>query len=85
MGNAAAAELVRMYDLLQAGKLTEALRLWKTMQPLSVLLWTAPFNPVAKAASNLSGRNVGQCRLPVPPLSAAEMAQVEAAYARLRG
>src|SRR5579871_1084921 len=85
MGNAAAAELVRMYDLLQAGNLTEALRLWKTMQPLSVLLWTAPFNPVAKAASNLSGRNVGQCRLPVPPLSAAEMAQVEAAYARLRG
>ena len=85
MGNAAAAELVRMYDLLQAGKLTEALRLWKTMQPLSVLLWTAPFNPVAKAASNLSGRNVGQCRFPVPPLSAAEMAQVEAAYARLRG
>jgi len=85
MGNAAAAELVRMYDLLQAGNLTEALRLWKTMQPLSVLLWTAPFNPVAKAASNLSGRNVGQCRFPVPPLTATEMAQVEAAYAKLRG
>jgi dihydrodipicolinate synthase/N-acetylneuraminate lyase len=40
---------------------------------------------VAKAASNLSGRDVGQCRFPVQPLSAAEMAQVEAAYARLRG
>jgi len=85
MGNAAAAELVRMYDHLQAGNLTEAARLWKTMQPLSVLLWTAPFNPVAKAASNLSGRNVGQCRSPVQPLTAAEMAQVEAAYAKLRG
>ena len=85
MGNAAAAELVGMYDLLKAGNLKEALGLWKSLQPLSILLWTAPFNPVAKAASNLAGRNVGQCRPPVPPLSAAEMAQVEAAYARLRG
>ena len=85
MGNAAAAELVVMYDHLQAGRLKETVSAWKSLRPLSMLLWTAPFNPVAKAASNLSGRNVGQCRHPVQPLSAGEMAQVEAAYAQLRG
>jgi 4-hydroxy-tetrahydrodipicolinate synthase len=85
MGNAVAAELVDMYDLLKAGELKEALGIWKKLQTLSILLWTAPFNPVAKAASNLSGRKVGQCRFPIQPLSATDMAQVEAAYARVRG
>jgi len=85
MGNAAAAELVSMYDHVQTGRLNEAVNTWKHMQPLSMLLWTAPFNPVAKAASNLSGRNVGQCRHPVQALSPAEMAEVEAAYTKLRG
>jgi 4-hydroxy-tetrahydrodipicolinate synthase len=84
MGNATAAELVSMYELITAGKFNEALAAWKKLRPLSVLLWTAPFNPVAKAASNLSGRSVGRCRLPVPPLTAAEMKLVEAAYASVR-
>jgi 4-hydroxy-tetrahydrodipicolinate synthase len=85
MGNAAAGELVGMYNDLQAGKLKEATDTWKKLRPLAMLLWTEPFNPVAKAASNLSGRQVGQCRAPVPPLSPAQMKQVEAAYASIRG
>jgi 4-hydroxy-tetrahydrodipicolinate synthase len=44
-------------------------------------LWTLPFNPVAKAASELTGRKVGECRLPVPPLSESEMQQVKEAVA----
>ena len=39
------------------------------------------FNPVAKAASNRTGRPVGECRLPVPPLTAQEVALVEEALA----
>ena len=81
--NAMPKEAVRLYELYQAGKLTEALALWRRMQPLNRLLWTLPFNPVAKAASNLSGRKVGECRRPVLPLTAEQMAAVKAAMAPL--
>jgi 4-hydroxy-tetrahydrodipicolinate synthase len=84
-GNAVAAELVQVYDFFQAGKLNEAAALFRRLQPLNTLLWTAPFNPVAKAASNLSGRPVGECRRPVPPLTPAQMAAVKAAYAKVKG
>lgn len=84
-GNAIAAELVSVYNLFLAGKLNDAAAIWRRLQPLNMVLWTAPFNPVAKAASNLSGRPVGECRRPVLPLTPAQMAQVEAAYAKVRG
>jgi 4-hydroxy-tetrahydrodipicolinate synthase len=82
--NAMAKETVQLYDLFEAGKLGEALKLWRRMQPLNTLLWTLPFNPVAKAASQLSGRPVGECRRPVPPLTAEQMAAVKEAMAALR-
>ncbi|MGE8944072.1 hypothetical protein ACO2I3_19375 [Leptospira interrogans] len=50
---------------------------------ISRLLWTLPFNPVAKAGSDMTGRKVGPCRRPVPPLKANEMKMVEAAVAAL--
>ena len=74
---------LRLYDLYQAGKLIEALALFRRMQPLNKLLWTLPFNPVAKASAALSGRNVGECRRPVLPLTAEQMAQVKEAMAPL--
>lgn len=80
-GNAIGAELVKLYDLIQAGKVSEAAALWPSLRPLSMLLWEEPFNPVAKAASKLSGRDVGLCRWPVPPLNNDQMAKVNAAYA----
>jgi 4-hydroxy-tetrahydrodipicolinate synthase len=82
-GNAAPAELARLWDLVQANKFDDAARVWKKLQPLSRLLWTLPFNPVAKAASGMTGREVGLCRMPVPPLSADEMKLVEEAVAAL--
>ncbi len=81
--NAMPNEAVRLYDLFQAGKLAEALALWRRMQPLNKLLWTLPFNSVAKASANLSGRMVGECRRPVLPLTAEQLAAVEAAMAPL--
>jgi 4-hydroxy-tetrahydrodipicolinate synthase len=83
--NAMPAEAVRLYELFAAARLTEALALWRRMQPLNTLLWTLPFNPVAKAATNLSGRSVGECRRPVPPLTAAQEALVRAAMGPLLG
>ncbi len=82
-GNAMASEYVRLYGLVQDGNLAEALALWQRMQPLNLLHWTLPFNPVAKAASNVSGRPVGECRRPVLPLSDAELAAVREAMSPL--
>lgn len=83
-GNAIPAQLVKVYNLVQEGKHKEASEVWRYLQPLNTLLWTAPFNPVAKAASNLAGRKVGECRRPVLPLSEDEMKQVEAAMRSAR-
>jgi len=83
-GNAIAAELVQLYDHFMAGNHSKALALWRRLQPLNTLLWTAPFNPVAKAASKLSGRDVGECRRPVLPLPPETLARVEAAMAVVR-
>jgi len=82
-GNAAPAQLARLRDLVNAGEMREAARVWKTLQPLSALLWTLPFNPVAKLASSLTGRNAGLCRRPVLPLSEADAQQVKRAVVAL--
>jgi 4-hydroxy-tetrahydrodipicolinate synthase len=81
--NAMPKEAVQLYELYAAGKLSEALAVWHRMQPLNRLLWSLPFNSVAKAATNLSGRKVGDCRRPVPPLTAEQMAAVKEAMAPL--
>lgn len=82
-GNVAPAHVVKLHDAVKAKKYDEAERIWKQLQPISRLLWTLPFNPVAKAGSDLTGRKVGLCRMPVPPLKADEMKQVEKAVAAL--
>ena len=46
--NAMPKETVRLYDLYQAGKLTEALALWRRMQPLNRLIWAVPFNLLSR-------------------------------------
>lgn len=57
--------------------------MWKRLQAVSRLLWTLPFNPVAKAGSAMTGRPADLCRIPVPPLGAGEMKRVEEAVAAL--
>jgi 4-hydroxy-tetrahydrodipicolinate synthase len=82
-GNAIPAQLVKLYDLFTSDRLSEAASLWRELKPLNTLLWTAPFNPVAKAAAVLSGRPVGECRRPVLPLAPSEMALVREAMAKV--
>lgn len=82
-GNAAPAQLAKLWSLVQSKKFDDAEKVWRTLQPISRLLWTLPFNPVAKAASERTGRPAGLCRMPVPPLSADETKLVEAAVAAL--
>lgn len=82
-GNVGPAQLRKLWDLVKAKNFDEANDVWTTLQPISRLLWTLPFNPVAKAASSLTGREAGLCRMPVPPLSDDEMKVVEEAVAAL--
>jgi len=82
-GNVAPAQIRRLWDLVQSKDYGEAEKVWRRLQPISRLLWTLPFNPVAKAGSDMTGRKVGPCRMPVPPLKAEEMKRVEAAVAAL--
>ncbi len=81
--NAVPAEAVALYDLVSADKLNEARALWRRMLPLQLFLWEHVYNAAAKAATNLSGRPVGPCRLPVQPLDDTAMAALEAALASL--
>ena len=81
--NAMPKEAVKLYELFQAGHLDDALALWQRMQPLNMFLWTYPFNPAAKEASNISGRPVGECRRPVLPLSEPQKAALKEAMSLL--
>jgi len=77
--NAMPEESVELYNLVQAGKLTEAKGLWKRMFPANLFFVTHPYNPSVKAATNLSGRKVGPCRKPQMPLTGAEMKELKKA------
>ena len=77
-GNVAPAQIRRLWELVQSKEYLEAVAVWKKLQPISRLLWTLPFNPVA-----MTGRKVGLCRMPVPPLKKDEMKMVEDAVAAL--
>jgi dihydrodipicolinate synthase/N-acetylneuraminate lyase len=72
-------ETVRIYELIQSGKVAEAQRLWKRLFPANLFIWTHPYNPSVKAAVNLRGGKVGNCRKPVLPLTGKEMAELKKA------
>lgn len=77
--NAMPRESVELYNLVQAGKLTEAGNLWKRMFPANLFFSTHVYNVAVKTATNLSGRKVGPCRKPQMPLTDAEMKDLKKA------
>ena len=81
--NAMPAEAVQLYEYCVAGRHGEAQALWPRMKAASAFFWTHPFNPSVKAATELSGRPVGQCRKPVLPIEEAELQELRAAMAPL--
>jgi len=70
---------VKLYDLVSAGKISEAQSIWEKMFPSQLFFWTHDYNPAVKAATNLSGRNVGLCRKPQMPLPEKEIADLKEA------
>ncbi len=81
--NAMPKESVKLYDLVQAGKLVEARDLWKRMFPTNLFFVSHVYNVSVKAATNLSGRKVGLPRKPQMPLTAPEMKELKAAMKHL--
>lgn len=77
--NAMPKEAVDLYNFVVSGKLSEARELWKRMLPANLFFWSHIYNASVKAATNLSGRDVGFCRLPVQPLNDDEMADLRRA------
>ena len=77
--NAMPKEAVELYRLVAGGKLKEAAALWQKMLPAQLFFWTHDYNPSIKAATNIAGRSVGECRKPLQPLGEADMAALRKA------
>ena len=76
-------EAVRLYNLVTQGKLVEAGELWKKMKATNMFFWNNPYNASVKAAAQLRGHDLGECRLPVLPLTAEKVAELKKALAPL--
>ena len=62
-------QCARLFDLCNAGKLSEARALWEQMWPVMHFLETEGYNSSVKAGANLIGFHVGKPRPPSYPLS----------------
>lgn len=82
--NAMPRQAVELYDLVQAGQASKAAELWKRMLPANLFFWTHPYNPSVKAATNKLVNTVGGCRLPVQPLSDADLRELDTVLEALR-
>lgn len=70
--NAMPREAIELYELVAAGDLGGAREVWQRMLPAQLFFWSHFYNAAVKAATNLSGRQVGPCRRPVQPLTPEE-------------
>ncbi len=77
--NAIPAEAVQLYELAAVGDLKAAGALWERIYPVNQFVWSHPFNPSVKAAAGLLGHDLRECRRPVQPLDAEEMAALREA------
>jgi 4-hydroxy-tetrahydrodipicolinate synthase len=81
--NAMPKQAVELYRLTVAGKLTEANALWKRMLPAQLFFWEHEYNPSIKAAVNIAGHQVGDCRKPLQPLGQSAAATLRSAMEQL--
>ena len=82
--NAMPREAVELYDLVLADRLAEAAALWQRMLPAQLFFWTNDYNPSIKAATNLAGRRIGECRKPLQPLGKAQIEELRGAMKALQ-
>lgn len=76
-------EAVELYKLSAAGKFNDALALWEKLRASNVFYWSHAYNPSVKAALEILGKGIGECRRPVLPLTPEEHAELKTALKRL--
>lgn len=80
-------ECVQLWDLIQEGKLAEAIALWELMLPANLFFWENPhgaeYNTAVKTATNMVGRAIGPCRRPVRPMTGPGRVALQAALSTL--
>lgn len=77
-------EAVKLFNLIDAGKHTEGLKLWASMFPIVQYCWQNDYIPAAKAASRQMGFDGGSVRAPVCEVGAEEEAKIAEALKPLR-
>ncbi len=82
--NAMPNEAVALYRHFLQGNYDGALELWHRMRLSNMFFWSHAFNPSVKAACNMMGHDVGQCRLPVMPLEEAALDELSESLEPLR-
>ncbi|MCP3935760.1 MAG: dihydrodipicolinate synthase family protein [Actinomycetia bacterium] len=80
-------ECVELVEHLDAGRLAEALELWKLMWPINAFMWEneldVGFLPGVKAATEMVGRQMGPVRRPQMPVTGAARLAIEAGLSML--
>lgn len=78
-------EAVALFQPVKKGDLQEANALWKKILLSQLFIWSHVYNSSVKAAANLRVFALGDCRLPVQPLSAELTAQLQSTLIPLEG
>ena len=76
-------ESVTLYQLVSSGQLNEAASLWRKLVDSQLFVWSHQYNASVKAAARHRGFDVGDCRLPVLPLSEADLSALHASLASI--
>lgn len=80
-------ECARLYDLIAAGNLNEAMALWDSMKSICFWLWgnahDVDYLTGVKAAVRLNGRDMGGARKPLPPVPSAARHELRMAMSKL--
>jgi 4-hydroxy-tetrahydrodipicolinate synthase len=80
-------ECVQLVEHLDAGRLAEAIELWKVMWPINAFMWEnelgVGFLPGVKAATEMVGRQMGPARRPQMPVTGAARLAIEAGLSAL--
>ncbi len=80
-------ECVKLYELIDQGKFSEAMKLWDCMKAICLWLWgnrhDIDYLSGVKAATRLTGRDMGGTRKPLPPVPSSARHDIRLALSKL--
>lgn len=81
--NIVASHMVKIYDLIQEGKVVEAKEAWKEIYPLMLFLTQGGYVTGVKGALNILGRSMGDPRHPIASLDGDRKAELTQILAKM--